>query len=122
MKRGTTRFPSVAGTRPSVHNTFQLLTNSGMHDLDDILGGGIPVGSVVIVKDERGAKYTELDDPTALYSRLMLKYFLAEGVANGQGVLYGSCEHDAKGFLGSLPEIVEQGQLGQARESTGTAY
>ena len=111
VKRGTTRFPSIPGTRPSVHNTSQLLTPSGVPDLDAILGGGIPVGSVVLVKDDhKGDNLEALGEcePTPLHSRLFLKYFLAEGVAQGQGLFYGSCHHDAEGFLASLPEVVEQ--------------
>ena len=110
VKRGTTRFPSIPGTRPSVHNTSQLLTPSGVPDLDAILGGGIPVGSVVLVKDDHKDDHAALGEgeSTPLHSRLFLKYFLAEGVAQGHGVFYGSCQHDAEGFLASLPEIVDQ--------------
>ena len=110
VKRGTTRFPSIPGTRPSVHNTSQLLTPSGVPDLDVILGGGIPVGSVVLVKDDHkdDREATGECEQTPLHSRLFLKYFLAEGVAQGHGVFYGSCHHDAEGFLANLPEIEEQ--------------
>ena len=108
VKRGTTRFPSIPGTRPSVHNTSQLLTPSGVPDLDTILGGGIPVGSVVLVKDDHQGELIESSEPTPLHSRLFLKYFLAEGVAQGHGIFYGSCHHDAGGYIASLPEIVEQ--------------
>ena len=111
VKRGTTRFPSIPGPRPSVHNTSQLLTPSGVPDLDLLLGGGIPVGSVVLVKDDHkgdGGDALGECEPTPPHSRLFLKYFLAEGVAQSHGVFYGSCQHDAAGYLASLPEIVDQ--------------
>ena len=115
IKRGTTRFPSIPGTRPSVHNTSQLLTPSGVPDLDVIVGGGVPVGSVILVRDDHKcediAAAADESERTPLHSRLFLKYFLAEGVAHGHGIFYGSCDRDAEGFLARLPEVVEQQQL-----------
>ncbi len=109
VKRGASRLPSIAGTRASVHNTHLLLAATGVPDLDDLLGGGVPIGSVVVIRDESPSKRSnELSEPPPQFSRVLLKCFLSEGVANGHGILFGACEHDAKGFLGALPEIVEQ--------------
>lgn len=49
-KVGGSRLPTIDGTWPSAHN-FQLLTGTGIPNLDAVFGGGIPVGSVVLIED-----------------------------------------------------------------------
>ncbi|KAH1028334.1 hypothetical protein HUJ05_001695, partial [Dendroctonus ponderosae] len=60
---------SIPGTVLSTHNG-NLLTSSGIMSLDPLLGGGLPVGTVVLVEE----------DFRGLYSKILLKYFLAEGL------------------------------------------
>ncbi|KAL9647467.1 hypothetical protein ABK040_006828 [Willaertia magna] len=60
-----------AGTKPSVHNG-QLLVSSGLHDLDVIIGGGFPLGSLILIEED---KYSE-------YCQHLIRYFLSEGISN----------------------------------------
>ncbi|EFC49477.1 hypothetical protein NAEGRDRAFT_56696 [Naegleria gruberi] len=66
------------GTKPSVHNG-QLLVSSGLHDLDSIIGGGFPLGSLVLIEEDR---YSE-------YCQNLMRYFLSEGVTNRHSVVCG---------------------------------
>ncbi|RIA93730.1 Elongator complex protein 4 [Glomus cerebriforme] len=85
------------GTRLSPYNG-QLLISTGLPSLDDILGGGIPIGSVLLIKEDR---HTE-------YARLLLKYFLAQGIASGHHVLLSTLEEDSKNFMMGLPWLVNE--------------
>ena len=71
---------------------------------DAYLGGGIPVGSVVLVVNENSEDEEDLTD----YTRLFLKYFLCEGVAVGNDVFSAGCDsREAAGFVDSLPDVVD---------------
>ncbi|KAM4720996.1 elongator complex protein 4 isoform 2-T2 [Rhinophrynus dorsalis] len=86
------KLPAISGTRPSLHNG-QLLVSSGVPSLDHILGGGLAVGSLLLIEED---KYNT-------YSHLLLKYFLAEGVVNGHEVFVASASDDPTKILQGLP-------------------
>jgi elongator complex protein 4 len=67
----------IQGVKPSVHNG-QLLISSGLADLDTHLGGGIPLGSVLLL----------FEDTTSNYSNCILNYYLSEGISCGHNVAY----------------------------------
>uniref|UniRef100_A0A8C2WP23 Elongator complex protein 4 n=1 Tax=Cyclopterus lumpus TaxID=8103 RepID=A0A8C2WP23_CYCLU len=69
QKKTRTKLISIPGTRPSVQNG-QLLVSTGVTSLDYLLGGGLAVGTVLLIEEDRYDSY----------SRMILKYFLAEGV------------------------------------------
>lgn len=64
-----------------------------------ILGGGIPIGSVLLIKEDR---HTE-------YARLLLKYFLVQGIVSENHVLFSTLEEeDSKNFMMGLPWLVNE--------------
>uniref|UniRef100_A0A8C9YVP2 Elongator complex protein 4 n=1 Tax=Sander lucioperca TaxID=283035 RepID=A0A8C9YVP2_SANLU len=69
QKKTRSKLISIPGTRPSVQNG-QLLVSTGVTSLDYLLGGGLAVGTVLLIEEDRYESY----------SRMILKYFLAEGV------------------------------------------
>jgi len=69
QKRGAAQAAVPKGTRPSAFNA-QLLCSTGLHDLDDLLGGGLAVGTMLLVED----------DPLGRYSRSLVSSFLSAGV------------------------------------------
>lgn len=89
---GGPRLVSIAGTRPSVRNG-QLLVSTGLPALDQLLGGGLAVGTVLLVEED---KYN-------IYSPLLFKYFLAEGIINGHTLLVASAKEDPADILQELP-------------------
>ncbi|XP_063294964.1 elongator complex protein 4 [Pelobates fuscus] len=86
------KLPAIRGTRPSVHNG-QLLLSTGVPSLDHILGGGIAVGTLLLIEE----------DTYNTYSKLLSKYFLAEGVVNGHELYIASASEDATNILQGLP-------------------
>lgn len=65
-----------AGTRPGLYG--QTLISTGHMDLDRIVGGGLPLGSLVLLSE----------DLHSSQHLNMIKYFMAEGVALGQKVAW----------------------------------
>eukprot|EP00798_Chlamydomonas_sp_ICE-L_P007826 gene7826-1025_t len=78
MKSSFVRKTRVAaadpGTRPGLHG--QTLISMGLADLDKLLGGGVPLGSVVLVAE----------DPHSEQHLNLMRYFMAEGAVLGQKV------------------------------------
>ncbi|CAN0841236.1 Elongator complex protein 4 [Linum grandiflorum] len=67
--------------------------SSGIPDLDRILGGGFPLGSLVMV----------MEDSEAPHHMLLLRNFMSQGLVHKQPLLYASPSKDPRGFLGTLP-------------------
>ncbi|XP_061337069.1 elongator complex protein 4-like [Gastrolobium bilobum] len=70
-----------------------MFISSGIPDLDKILGGGFPLGSLVMV----------MEDAEAPHHMLLLRNFMSQGLVHKQPLLYASASRDPKGFLGTLP-------------------
>ncbi|KAH9802284.1 elongator complex protein 4 [Citrus sinensis] len=73
-----------------------MFVSSGIADLDryfEILGGGFPLGSLVMV----------MEDAEAPHHMLLLRNFMSQGLVHGQPLLYASPSKDPRGFLGTLP-------------------
>uniref|UniRef100_A0A8C5XQ53 Elongator complex protein 4 n=1 Tax=Microcebus murinus TaxID=30608 RepID=A0A8C5XQ53_MICMU len=83
---GGLRLVSIAGTRPSVRNG-QLLVSTGLPALDQLLG-------------RFGTKNW---DKYNIYSPLLFKYFLAEGIISGHTLLVASAKEDPADILQELP-------------------
>ncbi|ORY07873.1 PAXNEB-domain-containing protein [Basidiobolus meristosporus CBS 931.73] len=94
-KRTSVNQPKLPpGSRLSAHNG-QLLTSTGVPSFDDVLGGGLPIGSVLMIKED---KHTD-------YAQVLLKYFLAQGIASKRAILLASADEDPKKFVDSLPDF-----------------
>jgi elongator complex protein 4 len=66
-----------AGVRSTTHCQSVYTLSSGVASLDDVLGGGIPLGSVLIAL---------APDVHSAWGTLLLKYFIAQGLALEQFV------------------------------------
>lgn len=85
---------SIPGTRPSPYNSLPLLS-LGLAPLDDLLGGGLPLSSSLLLCQ---------DHPTQ-YAALLVKFFVAQGLEAGQDVLVVECAGEegggvAEGLMG----------------------
>ncbi|XP_067633439.1 elongator complex protein 4 [Eurosta solidaginis] len=90
----------VPGTRTSPQ-TGQVITSSGNPSLDVIVGGGLPVGSICLVEED---KYVT-------YSKVLAKYFVAEGVVSGQSILLASLDDDPKEIMRKLPKPLNDDEV-----------
>lgn len=81
----------IPGVKCGPNGTF--FVSSGISDLDKILGGGIPLGSLVMV----------MEDAEAPHHMLLLRNFMSQGLVQNQHLLYASSSKDPRGFLGTLP-------------------
>lgn len=85
---------SVPGLKYGPNGT--IFISSGIRDLDKILGGGFPLGSLVMV----------MEDPEAPHHMLLLRNFMSQGLIHNQPLLYASPSKDPRAFLGTLPSPV----------------
>lgn len=58
-----------------------------------ILGGGLALGSLVMI----------MEDAEAPHHMLLLRNFMSQGLVHGHALLYASPSNDPRGFLGTLP-------------------
>lgn len=89
------RIPFIPGTKPSIKNS-QLLVSSGIPSLDHIIGGGLPVGSLFLIEEDR----------YGTYAKVMLKYFMAEGVVTAQPLFIGSKDVKPSQFVSDIPAVI----------------
>lgn len=73
------------------------LVSTGFADLDKVLGGGIPVGGILMI----------MEDIEAPHHLLLLRYFMAQGLVHDQPLLYASPLTSPQAFLGTLPGVVQ---------------
>ncbi|XP_064513074.1 elongator complex protein 4 isoform X8 [Pseudopipra pipra] len=83
---------ALPGTRPALRHG-QLLLSSGLPSLDCVLGGGVAVGTLLLIEED---KY-------GLYSNLLFKYFLAEGIVCGHDLFVASAKEHPDNILKELP-------------------
>ncbi|XP_047023046.1 elongator complex protein 4 [Helicoverpa zea] len=81
---------TIGGTK--VKNSLPIIS-SGIPSLDHVIGGGLPVGSIFAVEE----------DVLANYSKILLKYFLAEGVACKHDILIASADDNPENIAKELP-------------------
>ncbi|KAK9134211.1 hypothetical protein Syun_013541 [Stephania yunnanensis] len=76
-----------------------------------ILGGGFPLGSLVMI----------MEDAEAPHHLLLLRTFMSQGLVHEQPLLYASPSRDPRAFLGTLPSPVlskEEKTLKNEQEQT----
>ncbi|CAL8243462.1 unnamed protein product [Lota lota] len=92
QKKTRSKLISIPGTRPSVQNG-QLIVSTGVTSLDYLIGGGLAVGTVLLIEEDR---YNS-------YSHMVLKYFMAEGVLCGHELFLASAQDHPDDILMELP-------------------
>ncbi|KAE8750173.1 hypothetical protein FOCC_FOCC002979 [Frankliniella occidentalis] len=92
QKKGRNRIPYIQGTRQSVQNA-QILVSSGAPSLDHVVGSGLPVGSILLIEE----------DAFGMFSKFILKYFLAEGIACEHPLFLASRDFQPNTFMKQLP-------------------
>ncbi|CAG8583614.1 6761_t:CDS:2, partial [Diversispora eburnea] len=73
--------------------------------------GGIPVGTILLIKEDR---YTG-------FSKLLLKYYLSQGIVSGHDILFTSAEENPESFIKGLPWITNDDELDKLNDG-GVGY
>lgn len=89
------------GTR-IVPQTGQFVISSGVSSLDDVVGGGFPLGSLVLIKTDRGTAY----------GNLLLRYFAAQGFVDRHASVFVAGDGDPEVVLKSLPKPLDGSAAG----------
>ncbi|KAJ2863388.1 Elongator subunit elp4 [Coemansia aciculifera] len=88
-------------TRVNPHSA-QLLVSTGVPALDDVLGGGLPVGGVLLIEQDRQTGY----------SNTLLSYFASQAIAAGHKLCIVNADRDVN-LASQLP-----GWAGVSRSAT----
>lgn len=72
-----TQAAHLPGTKPSLSAHSVLTISTGIPSLDDVLGGGLPLGHVLVIL---------APDPHTAYGELLQRHFVAQGLASGQNI------------------------------------
>ncbi|KAL4641992.1 elongator complex protein 4 isoform X2 [Arapaima gigas] len=111
QRKSRGKLVSIPGTRPSVQNG-QLLVSTGVTSLDYAIGLVLRVSQCLFSLPE--------EDKYDSYSRMLLKYFLAEGVVCGHSLFVGSACDPPEEILQELPAPVLD-DIGSAAINEGQA-
>ncbi|KAG7327790.1 hypothetical protein KOW79_009396 [Hemibagrus wyckioides] len=96
QKKSRSKLIQIPGTKPSVQ-TGQLIVSSGVPSLDCVLGGGLAVGSLLLIEE----------DEFNSYSRTLLQYFLAEGVMSGHELFIASAQDHPDDIIKGFPSPLQ---------------
>ncbi|CAG5116222.1 unnamed protein product [Candidula unifasciata] len=96
-KKARVKIGQILGTKPSLYNN-QLLISTGIPSLDHVIGGGLAVGTVLLVEE----------DTYGSYAKLMLKYYVAEAVMTKQSVFLCSADGSVRQLVKELPAAVDE--------------
>ncbi|XP_062974851.1 elongator complex protein 4 [Elgaria multicarinata webbii] len=102
---GVGRLAVLPGTRPSVRHG-QLLLSSGLPSLDYVLGGGLAVGTLLLIEE----------DVYGVYSNLLFKHFLAEGIICGHNLFVASDKEEPADILKELPSPLWNTSINEMEE------
>lgn len=89
-KRTATKGPTIPGTVISP-KSLQLLTSSGIKSLDNLINGGLPVGTLVLFEDYMADSHDNKEVSKTNYSKVLINHFMEEGVSCNHGLLVASC-------------------------------
>lgn len=92
QKRSRPKIIQIPGTKPSLYNN-QLLISTGIPSLDQLLGGGLAVGTALLIEE----------DTYGNYARCILKYFCAEAIMTGHSICLAGANTDVESLLKDLP-------------------
>lgn len=84
----------IPGTKSSPKNA-QLLVSTGIPSLDNVIGGGLPIGSLLLIEE----------DTYNNYANVMFKYFLAEGAVSSHALFVASQDTKPKQLITKLPAV-----------------
>lgn len=104
--------PKPGSTRPGLYG--QTLVSFGLSDVDDLLGGGLPLGSVVLIGSCTTDDGANRDCGVA---STLLKYFVAEGIASEHCTLWKPPRAMRRSHGKTLPKVIEAGDASKSDDT-----
>lgn len=98
------------GTRPSPSAPGLRLLPSGIGSLDDLLGGGLPLGNVLTLLSP---------DPHTAWARLVARHVAAQGAVSRQRIIVLAERGDGRAFVDGLPWVEGRDDAGSESETEG---
>ncbi len=90
----TSNVLNIPGTRTSLHNN-QLLTPIGIPSIDSFIGGGLPVGSVCLIGEDKSNTYTDI----------ITRCFIAEGIVHKHAIYTANLNEELISLKQRIPDI-----------------
>ncbi|RUO96723.1 PAXNEB protein-domain-containing protein, partial [Jimgerdemannia flammicorona] len=91
---------SMSEGEECVHGVWEGWKGKGGKGKEGRRGGGVPIGTVLLIKEDR----------RTAYAHLLLKYFLAQGIASGHHVALVSKDERPADMVRDLMWVVEEGE------------
>lgn len=95
QKCAKTATRSIPGTKLSPLSVETVLS-CGVSALDHILGGGLPLGGILLVEE----------DAFGTYCKQLLKYYVAEGIEQNHRIYFASSDIEPSKFFRELPKAL----------------
>jgi len=107
-KKGATVSKLPIGTKPSL-SSKQLLVSTGIPSLDNLIGGGLGVGTILLVEEDKYGTYSEV----------VQRLYLGEGVASDNKLFIATADQCAYDILKDIPiDIAEDKSKNISKDST----
>ncbi|XP_077502322.1 elongator complex protein 4 [Amblyomma americanum] len=90
--------------------TAETVLSCGVSAVDFILGGGLPLGGILLAEE----------DAFGTYSRQLLKYYVAEGIEQKHLVYFAGGDVEPSKFLRELPKALQFSAAGQPASASST--
>jgi len=88
---------SISGCYKSSY-THHILTSTGVPQLDYLIGGGMPIGTLMLIEE----------DYAGSYAKLLMKYFLSEGVYSNHSSCFSTLSQSPQSIIQNLPSVEEK--------------
>lgn len=107
FQRKANPMESISGCYKSSY-THHILTSTGIPNLDTLIGGGMPIGTLMLIEE----------DYAGSYAKLIMKYFLAEGIYSNHSACFSTLTQSPQSIIQNLPSSEEKGDKSASTAST----
>jgi len=107
FQRKANPMESLSGCYKSSY-THHILTSTGVPHLDALIGGGMPIGTLMLIEE----------DYAGSYAKLIMKYFLAEGIYSNHSTSFSTLVQSPESIIQNLPSVEEKGDKANSSAST----
>jgi elongator complex protein 4 len=97
FQRKSNPMERISGCFKSSYN-HHILSSTGVPPLDLLIGGGMPIGTLMLIEE----------DYAGSYAKLLMKYFLAEGVYSNHSACFSTLTQSPQSIIQNLPSVEDK--------------